>query len=95
MCGITGFYSKNLQSSDILLKMNKAIMHIGEDDEGYIFGEINLLENYAGNNSLEVIKNKNKILERGILGSFGLGFRRLSILDLSEKAHQPLSLIHI
>lgn len=91
MCGITGFYSKNLQSSDILLKMNKAIMHRGEDDEGYIFGEINLLENYAGNNSLEVIRNKNKILERGILGSFGLGFRRLSILDLSEKAHQPFT----
>ena len=40
MCGICGFISKNKYSSDVILKMNKAIRHRGEDDEGYVFGDL-------------------------------------------------------
>lgn len=90
MCGICGFISKNKFSSDVILEMNKAIKHRGEDDEGYVFGETNNFESYSGEDSQDTIKTKYKLLNNHQKGNFALGFRRLSILDLSEKGHQPM-----
>ena len=90
MCGICGFISKNKYSSDVILKMNKAIRHRGEDDEGYVFGDLKNFKNYSGDDSYESIKTKYNLLKNDKEGFFSLGFRRLSIIDLSENGHQPM-----
>lgn len=90
MCGICGFISKNKCSSDVILEMNKAIKHRGKDDEGYVFGEINNFDSYSGEDSQDAIKARYKFLNQHQKGNFALGFRRLSIIDLSEKGHQPM-----
>lgn len=84
MCGICG--EIDFQNQDIkfntLIRMCKVLQHRGPDDEGI------------------VLFKKNKIfeLERPLPDHFGengflvgLGHRRLSIIDLSKTAHQPMS----
>lgn len=67
MCGICGFYSKNKESIENLIKMNDTMIHRGPNDHGE--------EIYAGQDARYRI---------------GLAQRRLSIVDLSSKGHQPM-----
>lgn len=90
MCGITGFFSAKDLSSEVILKMNHAIKHRGPDDEGFLFGSPSENFHYSGEDSADTIKAKLKILPKNISGSLAMGFRRLSIVDLSEKGHQPM-----
>jgi asparagine synthase (glutamine-hydrolysing) len=84
MCGICGEIDFDHQGikPEVLKKMCQVLAHRGPDDEGMAFfrdGQCVEGENPAvlskGGNGFEV----------------GLGHRRLSIIDLSEAAHQPLS----
>ncbi|MGC8675472.1 asparagine synthase (glutamine-hydrolyzing) [Fervidicoccus sp.] len=90
MCGIIGIYSRDGIDVDIIKKMNDMIKHRGPDDEGYFILTENLQSIHAvGKDSplfgkfdaIESIKGKAKV---------ALANRRLSIIDVSEKGHQPL-----
>lgn len=87
MCGFTGFYANKHISSEVLLKMNAAIKHRGPDDEGYFLDG----RHFSGNDSRQDVKAAYPSLENSPAASLGVGFRRLSIIDLSVKGHQPMS----
>ncbi len=81
MCGFVGFISpKKLIHSSILIKMNERIIHRGRDDFGYT--GINYEKKSDFLSQEEILK--------GTEFSAGIGFRRLSIRDLSKKGHQPM-----
>lgn len=90
MCGICGYYSfKNEISSENILEMNNAIRHRGPDDEGFWISDGLKGESFSGNDSTQKIKEFFPVLNK-TNSKIALGFRRLSILDLSEKGHQPM-----
>ena len=85
MCGIAGFvFKKNSvhkSTAEYLKKMLDALKHRGPDDWGMsLYGNLN--------DSLELSE---KIRHEEISGcTIGLGHRRLSIIDLSDQARQPM-----
>lgn len=90
MCGICGYYSfKNEISSENILEMNNAIRHRGPDDEGFWISDGVKGESFSGNDSTQKIKEAFPVLNESS-SKIALGFRRLSIVDLSEKGHQPM-----
>lgn len=90
MCGITGYYSfhKSISSTNIL-EMNQAIRHRGPDDEGFWMYSNGEGASFSGNDSTQKIKEQFPVLKEKN-SNIALGFRRLSIIDLSEKGHQPM-----
>lgn len=90
MCGICGYYSfrKEISSKNIL-EMNNAIRHRGPDDEGFWISDGLKGESFSGNDSTQKIKETFPVLTESS-SKIALGFRRLSIVDLSEKGHQPM-----
>lgn len=90
MCGICGYYSfrKEISSKNIL-EMNNAIRHRGPDDEGFWISDGLKGESFSGNDSTPKIKEAFPVLNE-TNSKIALGFRRLSIVDLSEKGHQPM-----
>lgn len=90
MCGISGYYSfhKSISSTNIL-EMNQAIRHRGPDDEGFWLYDHDQGISFSGNDSTSKIKKQFPVLEERS-SEIALGFRRLSIIDLSEKGHQPM-----
>lgn len=90
MCGICGYYSfKNEISSENILEMNNAIRHRGPDDEGFWISDGLHGKPFSGNDSTPQIKETFPVLNE-TNSKIALGFRRLSIVDLSEKGHQPM-----
>ncbi|PTT38330.1 asparagine synthase (glutamine-hydrolyzing) [Chryseobacterium sp. HMWF028] len=90
MCGISGYYSfhKSISSTNIL-EMNQAIRHRGPDDEGFWIYTDDQGVSFSGNDSTQKIKEQFPVL-REENSNIAVGFRRLSIIDLSEKGHQPM-----
>ncbi|WP_079243491.1 asparagine synthase (glutamine-hydrolyzing) [Chryseobacterium indologenes] len=90
MCGISGYYSfhKSISSTNIL-EMNQAIRHRGPDDEGFWLYNAGEGISFSGNDSTQKIKEDFPVL-KDRNSDIALGFRRLSIIDLSEKGHQPM-----
>jgi asparagine synthase (glutamine-hydrolysing) len=99
MCGISGVITFNNQYEAVnsLPIILDEIKHRGPDDEGYVFfSEKEVLATY-GKDTPENVKSSSLSYSptcdsSNIDKSFsvGLGHRRLSILDLSEKGHQPM-----
>jgi len=97
MCGIAGIISLKNSTSKLpvaINKMSKKIAHRGPDFEGFVLFngneaftatskefEIVGNQNYSPKNYIEDVQNEFQI---------ALAHRRLSIIDLSEKAHQPM-----
>ena len=83
MCGITGFYSKtdNGLPKHNLVNSTNTFRHRGPDSEGYYYKN----QNEEGKivTSFEQIKNKDYL-------KIGIGFKRLSILDV-EHGSQPFT----
>ncbi|KXK06293.1 MAG: glutamine-hydrolyzing asparagine synthase [Chlorobi bacterium OLB4] len=82
MCGISGIVSKNNSvDSSLIILMNEIIAHRGPDDEGYLSynSETKEISNY---------KRKEDVMSEHRCNLY-FGHRRLSILDLSDSAHQP------
>jgi len=90
MCGIGGIISlsdNNVAIEEQIVKLCDLISHRGEDGEGFLF--THHFENYANKvasereNAFVSISKSNRRV--------ALGHRRLSILDLSTLASQPMS----
>ncbi len=95
MCGISGFYNlSELDAIDItaLRRMTAAIRHRGTDDEGYclINNAKRQMDQYSGKDSSTPVKMMFPHLPSRKNADLGMGFRRLAIIELSEKGHQPM-----
>jgi asparagine synthase (glutamine-hydrolysing) len=83
MCGIAGIISLDNRTVDnnLLLKMARALSHRGPDDEQFIV--------------FDTEKARFDLFRRGstsgLAGNIGFAHRRLSIIDLSPDAAQPMS----
>ena len=94
MCGITGFISKEGNSSKDLYNLNSIIKHRGPDDEGYlIIKNDNELVSLIGPDTPNDFNLPYNLINNELIShvNVGLAHRRLSILDLSVHGHQPLS----
>lgn len=91
MCGITGYYSHK-KSCDLLKYYNAhlKIRHRGPDDEGLVSYNGENYQFYRGKDTVEDLKYLKDIRRDGGKSNMILGHRRLSILDLSSRGHQPM-----
>lgn len=84
MCGFVGFYNLDGSTVDpqVLWRMTDLQRHRGPDDEALLLFSLK-------NRVAKPVKER----DEGPTGVFdgGIGFNRLSILDLSEHGHQPMS----
>ncbi|MGB5990392.1 MAG: asparagine synthase (glutamine-hydrolyzing) [Marinifilaceae bacterium] len=95
MCGISGVFNFNGKRIDLskLRSMNEMIRHRGPDDEGYLLFNTSAQTqtHFSGGDSCEQIKAHFPLLKEDMHANLGLAHRRLSIIDLSAKGHQPMS----
>ncbi len=102
MCGIAGLYHLNRQAvpAHRLKSMCDAMSHRGPDDEGYVYFQVMdepfKQEGYLVERGAEMPPISDHRVWREMFGGNGdfnlaLGHRRLSVIDLSDNAHQPMS----
>ncbi|MCE5184848.1 MAG: asparagine synthase (glutamine-hydrolyzing) [Planctomycetaceae bacterium] len=95
MCGITGYFSKDRAWTDLsaLYKATSLLSHRGPDDEGYAAFNVQTRTSisYCGPDSPASLKAgmPNIVETRAFEHHLAFGFRRFSVVDLSEKGHQP------
>lgn len=95
MCGLVGIWNFDgtVIDPEKLRSMNDLIKHRGPNDEGYFL--INTSEGKGtfcyGKETTPSVKEKTSLLKNYSQENFGLGFRRLSIIDTSENGHQPMT----
>ena len=99
MCGLSGIvsYQQNATLVKSISSVLQAIQHRGPDDEGFVFFEGNTPTPVFGNDTPLNVKQSNLLYSPKIgieaidtNANVVLAHRRLSILDLSAYAHQPL-----
>ena len=97
MCGITGLFSRSGAGIDLALlkKTTTTLRHRGPNDEGYLLvgASTGRCELRSGEDSIPAAKSSSPSVtapaDEPI--ALGLGWRRLSIIDLSPTGHQPIS----
>ncbi|MBS1258697.1 MAG: Asparagine synthetase [glutamine-hydrolyzing] 1 [Candidatus Scalindua arabica] len=97
MCGIAGIYNLKRKpiNKDDIKKMCDIMYHRGPDDAGYVLFNVkdgNLKDEGYWQELRDVefdVSSKNVFRNHGC--NMALGHRRLSIIDLTEAAHQPMS----
>lgn len=100
MCGIAGIVTNETRSINVaaaLLAMSKKLRHRGPDDEGFTLWKNNSAEYFSGEDTPAEVRSSGlsytseKMLSADKEGhTIGLCHRRLSILDLSSRGHQPM-----
>ncbi len=98
MCGFSGIYNYSEPVDHNILKaMTDCIKHRGPDDEGYLLFDTcsGSHKHYCGDDSSASSKSRLPILDSQFEANLGMGFRRLSILDLSDTGHQPMSIADV
>jgi asparagine synthase (glutamine-hydrolysing) len=93
MCGIAGVARLDNErvNATLLHKMLSSMKHRGPDDEGAVIIESNTgrIEERGGSDTPLELKLPDLRIQTSLRGELVLGSRRLSILDLTAKAHQP------
>jgi len=96
MCGFAGIWNLNKEPLNIekLRAMNNSIKHRGPDDEGFFL--TNTASSSAGSfcsgdDTITAIKSIQPALGLSNGENLGIGFRRLSIIDISHNGHQPMT----
>ena len=90
MCGITGYISS---SAHILVsdfyRAHRLIRHRGPDDEGFVMlNQGRQFHSYRGDETIDHFRKLPHLLTESTT-NFIFGHRRLSILDITSKGHQP------
>jgi asparagine synthase (glutamine-hydrolysing) len=95
MCGILGVLSPRLPENRIIREALELLRHRGPDDEGYLFSNTgnNRHTPASGAGSCSIIRNEQIDISDTDIREYDLvlGHRRLSIIDLSPRGHQPMS----
>jgi len=96
MCGIVGVWNLNNKpvNYSLLKDITDVLKHRGPDDEGYVLLNSNNgdYKQLIGNDSIRELKFGNIMsLDNKHRFDLAFGHRRLSIIDLSSLAHQPMS----
>lgn len=88
MCGLAGFFSKKGIDSQVLLKSSALLRHRGPDDEGFFCLSGNSGVAFRGSDTTGCHQQL-PTLPKGRFEA-ALLHRRLSILELSDRGHQPM-----
>ena len=96
MCGICGIFSfKHKVAPTVVQKMNQLLRHRGPDDEGYLIADTKagIFSPRTGDETIPALRNRLESVSKmnGFAPNLVFGHRRLSIIDLSEKGHQPMT----
>jgi asparagine synthase (glutamine-hydrolysing) len=95
MCGIAGVFNIDNKPVDQerLVAMTKIIKHRGPDDEGYLLVNTGsgTIQHCHNSDTLPEIQAETIALPNDFNANLALGFRRLSIIDISPRGHQPMS----
>ncbi len=95
MCGINGILSGNSELKKKIIHLNNLLKHRGPDDEGYVCINTSGGESsaFSGDDTIEYVKKKQPHISSSNFENYDLifGHRRLSIIDLSETGHGPMS----
>ncbi len=96
MCGIAGLWRKDKQgiSAEALEPSLTRLRHRGPDDEGFLVANTStrVVTLLGGDDTPEELPLPSWRTATEIKGDVLLGHRRLSILDLSPRGHQPMPL---
>ena len=87
MCGIIGCWNfdESPLERDLLLRMTRSLKHRGPDDHGTV-----LFRSVSGDEWKPEFSASLETSD-GMKGKGGLGHTRLSVIDLSERARQPMA----
>src|SRR2546427_3673628 len=99
MCGIFGVVGQGPISGATVATMSRLLRHRGPDDEGFLFAGPTGTTWYAGPDTPSQVIDSNvsyaprRQLEcaEELPGGVAMSHRRLAILDLSPRGHQPMS----
>jgi asparagine synthase (glutamine-hydrolysing) len=96
MCGICGIFSNTgLDRRDVrdIQEMNRVLKHRGPDDEGYaLINTCNETLHLRGDDTIPELKHLMHIndVKSSVRYDLCMGHRRLSIIDVSARGHQPM-----